>query len=88
MGSEHREALLLHRQILDRQKEVNHHQADIAKETLAAERSRLLRARYQHRQDLKSAKAEAQEYKVVWLQAKKDGERLLRFVDRRLRKAA
>jgi len=99
MPSEHREALQrvrtdsaqalqLHRQILDRQREINRRQLDIAKLVLAAERSRVQRAGTQYRRDLESAKAEAQEYKVVWLQAKKDGARLLQFVDRHFKKAA
>ena len=99
MPSEHRDALQrvrtesakalqVHREILDRQREVNRRQLDIAKVALAAEQSRMQRARSQYQQDLESAKAEAQEYKVVWLQAKKDGARLLQYVDRHLKKAA
>ncbi len=90
MPSEHREALQrvrteslqalqVHRQILDRQREINHRQLTIARQALDAQRPRTLR---------ESAKAEAQEYKVVWLQAKKDGARLLEFADRRFKKAA
>ncbi len=99
MPSEHREALQrvrtesakalqIHREILDRQRESNHRELDIAKLVLAAERSRMQRAGSQYQRDLESAKAEAQEYKVVWLQAKKDGARLLQFVDRHFKKAA
>lgn len=92
MASEHREALQrvriesadalqLHRRILGRQREM-------ARLALSAERSRAQRAKSQHQRDLESAKAQAQEYKVVWLQAKKDGARLLRFIDRHLKRVA
>ncbi len=99
MPSEHREALQqvriesakvlpLHRQIVDRQRGINHRQLDIAKQALAEERSRTRRASTQYQRDLEAAKAEAQEYKVIWLRAKKDGARLLQFVDRHFKKAA
>lgn len=92
MTSEHRQALQrvriesanalqLHRRILNRQRE-------IARLALSAERSRAQQARSQYQRDLESARAQAQEYRIVWLQAKKDGARLLRFVDQHLKRAA
>lgn len=99
MPSEHRDALQqvrveaaralqLHQRILDRQREINRHQLTIAREALQRERARTQRAVSQYERDFDRAKAEAQEYKVVWLQAKKDGARFLQFVDRHLKKAA
>lgn len=88
MRSEHRETLLLHRQILDRQREINRNEAAIARKALEAEQSRMRNARSQHHRDLESAKAQAREYRVVWLQAKKDGKRLLEFADRHFKRAA
>ncbi|MDQ7842374.1 MAG: hypothetical protein QN141_03740 [Armatimonadota bacterium] len=73
LGS-HREALRPHR--------------GVARRVLLAERERTRRAaeEYQHR--LNAAKAEAQEFRVLWAQAKKDGRRLLEFIDRHLRRRA
>ena len=63
-------------------------QRGIARRILHAERERTRRAadEYQHR--LSAAKAEAQEFRVIWARAKQDGRRLLAFIDRHLRRRA
>jgi hypothetical protein len=70
-----------------------HHEAlrgecDLARRILRSERERAARAAAEHRRRLSAAKAEAQEFRIIWAQAKKDGRRLLEFIDRHLRRWA
>lgn len=63
-------------------------QRGIARRTLRLERARLRQAAQEYRHCLSAAKAEAQQFRVIWEQARKDGRRLLEFVDRHLRRRA
>lgn len=63
-------------------------QRGIARRTLRLERARLRQAAHEYRHRLNAAKAEAQQFRVIWEQARKDGRRLLEFVDRYLRRRA
>lgn len=63
-------------------------QRGLARRALRAERERNARDLAEYRRRLSAAKTEAQEYRVIWEQAKKDGRRLLEFIDRRLRRPA
>jgi hypothetical protein len=63
-------------------------QRGLARRTLRAERERNTRDATEYQRRLSAAKAEAQEFRVIWQQAKKDGRRLLEFVDRHLRRRA
>ena len=59
-----------------------------ARRALRREREQTAQAVSEYQRQLSVAKAEAQEFRVIWAQAKKDGRRLLEFIDRRLRRAA
>lgn len=59
-----------------------------ARRALRAERERMERAAAEYQRQLSAAKAEAQEFRIEWEQAKKDGRRLLEFIDRHLRRPA
>lgn len=96
---EHRRALIeakvgsaqllqIHRDVLKRQRQLNRYQLGIARRALEQERVRTARAVQECGRVFDQAKAEAQEFHVVWAQAKRDGARLLEFVDRRLKRAA
>ncbi|HXF81721.1 MAG TPA: hypothetical protein VNN19_03085 [bacterium] len=92
MLSEHRRLLHEIRAASARQLDA-HHEAlrrhrDLARRILRSERERAARAAAEHRRRLSAAKAEAQEYRIIWAQAKKDGRRLLEFIDRHLRRWA
>jgi hypothetical protein len=63
-------------------------QRGLARRALRAERERNARAASEYQRRLSAAKAEAQEFRVIWEQAKKDGRRLLNFIDRHLRRRA
>jgi len=70
----HREAVRRHR--------------GVARRILRAERERTRRAVEEHQHRLNAAKADAQQFRVIWAQAKKDGRRLLEFIDRHLKHPA
>lgn len=78
----------IHREVLNRQRQMNQYQLGIARRALAQERARTARAAQECERVYGQAKAEAQAYRVVWAQAKKEGALLLEFVDRRLKRAA
>jgi len=59
-----------------------------ARRVLQAERTNTRRAVEEYQRRLSAAKAEAQEFHVIWAQAKKDGRRLLEFIDRHLERRA
>jgi len=60
----------------------------LARQALLSERARTRQAAGEYRARLSAAKAEAQQFRVIWEQAKKDGRRLLEFIDRYLRARA
>lgn len=60
----------------------------LARKTLQLERARARQATGEYQTRLNAAKAEAQQFRVIWEQAKKDGRRLLELVDRYRRRRA
>lgn len=80
--------LEIHREVLNRQRQMGRYQLGIARRALDQERARTTRAVQECGRVYEEAKAEAQEYRVVWARAKKEGAILLKFVDRRLKRAA
>lgn len=71
----------------DHQEVLRRHRG-IARATLSQERARLRQATQEYQNRLNAAKAEAQQFRVIWAAAKKDGRRLLEFVDRYLHRRA
>jgi len=69
------------RRILQRQQQANHHMLGIARRELDAVRA-------SNRAVVEQMKAEAEDYKVIYLQAKREGKRLLQFMDHVLKRAA
>ena len=70
-----------------------HHDAvrrhrNLARQALRRERDQMRQAASEYQRQLSAAKAEAQEFRIIWEQAKKDGRRLLEFVDRHLQRRA
>lgn len=63
-------------------------QRGLARQTLRREREQMRQAASEYRRELSAAKADAQEFRIIWEQAKKDGRRLLEFIDRHLQRRA
>lgn len=71
----------------DHQEAVRRHRG-IARRALQSERAQARQAAEEYQTRLNAAKAEARQFRVIWEQAKKDGRRLLEFVDRYLHRRA
>lgn len=74
--------LEIHREVLNRQRQVNRYQLGIACRTLQRERERTAHALHEYQRVYELAKIQAQEYRLIWAQTKKEGAKLLQFVER------
>ncbi|MDR7523628.1 MAG: hypothetical protein QN168_14330 [Armatimonadota bacterium] len=85
-------ALDVWRQILRREQDANHHRLGIARRELEAVRAANREVIAEHKRIFRAVveqmKAEAEDYKVVYLQAKREGKRLIQFIDRVYGRAA
>jgi hypothetical protein len=77
-----RRDLGLHRQVLEVQREDNRRQRELARRILQRERERTRWALEEWRRERDRCRVAATEYLVVWAQAREDGRRLLRFLER------
>lgn len=74
----------LHREVLERERRT----ARLALQALQRERERTAHALHEYEDIFGQSQKAAHEYRIIWARAKKEGARLLEFIDRRLKRAA